>query len=41
MKEKAWITTLDGEEQCVLVEVSWTREQEEKLRKNKDMDITL
>lgn len=28
MKEKAWITTIDGEEMCVEVEVSWTKEQE-------------
>lgn len=34
-KEKQWITTIDGEEMCIEVEVSWTREQEERLRKDK------
>lgn len=39
MKEKAWITTIDGEEMCVEVEVSWTREQEERLRKDKKLNF--
>ncbi len=37
IKEKQWVTGIGGDEMCVEVEVSWTKEQEELLRKDKEV----
>jgi len=36
MKEKVWKVGVGGDEICVEEEISWTREQEDKLLKNKE-----